>query len=145
MNDDLAAFLGRGGTGVLALARDDTPYAVPVSYGHNPAEGTFTLRLGVTPDSEKTRFLDRADAPEARLVVYGRDDDRWTSVVATGRLHEVSADDLTPAVAETLRGSDPPLLDVWPNPGAVEFRLYRLDPDDVSVRRTEGSERAGTS
>lgn len=134
-DDELASFLGRGGTGVLALARDDSPYATPVSYGFDSTERAFTLRLGLSEDSEKRRFLDRDASPEARLVVYGSDDDVWTSVVATGTLQPVDAEDLTPAIAETLRGSDPPLLGAWEDPDDVEFRLYRLAVETLTGRR----------
>lgn len=137
-DDELASFLGRGGTGVLALAREDTPYATPVSYGFDATARAFTLRLGLSEDSEKRRFLDRDAPPEARLVVYGSDDDVWTSVVATGTLQPVDAEDLTPAIAETLRGSDPPLLGAWEQPDDVEFRLYRLDVETLTGRRARG-------
>ena len=70
--DETAAFLGRQETGVLALARADEPYAIPVSYGFDAGRRRFFLRLVSTPDSEKRRFL--ASEPTARLVVYEGED-----------------------------------------------------------------------
>jgi nitroimidazol reductase NimA-like FMN-containing flavoprotein (pyridoxamine 5'-phosphate oxidase superfamily) len=65
--------LARHETGVLALARSNEPYAIPISYGYDATEQIVYLRLVSTPESEKRRFL--ASSPEARLVVYEQDGD----------------------------------------------------------------------
>lgn len=136
MDDDLEAFLGRGGTGVLALARDDTPYATPVSYGYDPETREFTFRLGLSRDSEKRRFLELDGPLDARFVIYGQRDGEWQSVIARGDLLEVAVDDVTPELVETLRTSDPPLQEIWDDTGDVEFHLYRLEADSITGRRT---------
>jgi len=59
-------FLGRHETGVLASARGDEPYAVPVSYGYDGGR-RFYLRPMSTPDSERCRFpLSRPSPPSGR-------------------------------------------------------------------------------
>ena len=99
------AFLGRNETGVLALARSDDPYAVPISYGYDGEERQFYLRLVSTPESEKRSFLD--SAPEARLVVYEEDGDVYRSVVVTGRLVEIDPAELTGRLVEVDRETQP--------------------------------------
>lgn len=129
------AFLEPGGTGVLALARDDQPYAIPVSYGYDPGERVFFLRLGFTDGDEKREFLGTRNA--ARLVVTEETGGSWTSVIAEGTLREVLGDEVTPRLADRLRRAAQPLLGMWDEPpGDVEFHLYVLDPDTVSGRST---------
>jgi len=71
---EVDALLSRHETGVLALARDETPYAIPISYGFDKESRTAFLRLVSTPDSEKREFL--ASDPQARIVVYEEGDIR---------------------------------------------------------------------
>jgi len=95
---EVDALLSRHETGVLALARDETPYAIPISYGFDKESRTAFLRLVSTPDSEKREFL--ASDPQARIVVYEEGDkggsEEYASVVGVGTLHRVDLDDLTP-------------------------------------------------
>jgi hypothetical protein len=91
------AFLGRHETGVLSLARDDSPYAIPVSYGYDETEREAFLRLVSAADSEKRAFL--ASEPEARLVVHDETDRVYTSAIAVGTLERVDPETLT---AETI-------------------------------------------
>lgn len=134
--DDAAVdgFLAPGGSGVLSLARGDEPYATPVSYAYDPDVRSFYLRLGFAPESEKGRFMD--EATSARFVVYSRGTDGWTSVIASGTLERLDDGDLTADIASRLQRGDPPLVAMWSETGdAVEFRIYRLDPDRISGRR----------
>jgi nitroimidazol reductase NimA-like FMN-containing flavoprotein (pyridoxamine 5'-phosphate oxidase superfamily) len=131
--DDAArdAFLGTGGTGVLAFAAgaDDPPHALPVSYGYDADETAFYFRLAVGGDGAKADLLDRPVA----FVVYGERDDRWHSVVARGRLAATEDD------PDALAGLDRvtvPLFDVFGRPPReVPFVFRRLDPDDLTARR----------
>ena len=127
------ALLGRHETGVLSLARDDEPYAIPVSYGYDPDARRVYLRLVTTPDSEKRRFL--VDAPRASLVVYETDGDGYRSAVATGRLSEIDREDLTVEHVEQFGDAKRPLFEVWEEERpALDVTLYRLDPDDLGGR-----------
>lgn len=132
--DAIDDFLARRGTGVLALAIGDTPYAVPVSYGFEADAGTFYLRLACRPGGRNEAFLDGATA--ARLVVYDRVNGEWYSVVAAGRLEAVRGDDVTPQVAEALRRADPPLVDLVDADDDVEFGIFRLRVDELTGRTT---------
>lgn len=129
------AFLEDRGTGVLSLARDDTPYAVPVSYGYEPATPAFYLRLSFHPDSRKHAFL--AEPTAGHLVVYDRIDSGWVSVIAAGEIAEVEPGALTAEIAETLRRAELPLSDIIDGPPAeLEYRLFRLTAAELTGRTT---------
>ena len=135
MDDDQRdAFLERAGTGVIALATDgdDPPHGVPVSYGYDPVEAVFYFRLAVGPTRAKGTLDDRP----VTFVTYGDPDDRWRSVVATGRLvsttDEAVADDTIAGLERTGRI---PIVDIFGEPTAdVSFAFYRLDPDELTGR-----------
>lgn len=128
------SFLGRHETGVLALARADDPYAVPISYGYDATARRFYLRLVSTPESEKRGFL--ASSPKARLVVYEEDGDTYRSVVATGSLAEIDPGDLTIEHVEQYGDAKRPLFEIWGQATPeLDIQLYELDPDELSGRR----------
>ncbi|MFW6003074.1 MAG: pyridoxamine 5'-phosphate oxidase family protein [Halanaeroarchaeum sp.] len=134
-DEEIAAYLGRGGTAVLALARGDEPYATPVSYGYDARSRTVYLRLGFGEDGGKAEFLE--DAAEARLVAYGPTGDGWASIIAGGTLAPVDDDELTVETARALREGEAPLLDIWGEDlEGAEFQVYRLDVASLSGRST---------
>ncbi|MFB6122213.1 MAG: pyridoxamine 5'-phosphate oxidase family protein [Haloferacaceae archaeon] len=127
-------FLGRRGTCVLALANDDTPYAVPVSYGYVPDASRFYLRLGSTDGGEKRAFVE--PSARARIVVHDRTAEGWKSAVARGRLETLADEDLTVDVVEHLSEAELPHFEMWPvSKREVEFSIVRLDADDVTGRK----------
>lgn len=129
-------FLGRHETGVLALARDDDPYAIPISYGYDPDQRLFYLRLVSTPESRKRQFL--TSGPRARLVVYEADGDTYRSVVAAGTLETIPRAELSVEHIEQYGDAKRPLFEIWGDSlPALNVRLYRLDPDELSGRRAE--------
>ncbi|MFC7047344.1 pyridoxamine 5'-phosphate oxidase family protein [Halobacteriaceae archaeon GCM10025711] len=128
---EIDALLGRHETGVLSLARENEPYAIPVSYGFDAEEGRFYLRLVSTAESEKRRFL--SSSPQARLVVYDETGNRYRSVVAAGTLEEVSRDELTVEHIEQYGNAKRPLFEIWGDAKPdLDVRLYRLEPDSLS-------------
>ncbi|CCQ37908.1 FMN-binding domain protein [Natronomonas moolapensis 8.8.11] len=133
--DETDAFLGAHGTGVLSLARDDDPYAIPISYGYDPSERCFYVRSVSTPDSDKRRFLD--GEPKARLVVYEAGD-VYRSVVAAGPLVRIDPESLTAADVERYGSARRPLFETWSEPTAeLDIELYRLDAATVNGRAVE--------
>lgn len=125
--------LARHETGVLALARSDEPYAIPISYGYDSSRRRFYLRLVSTPDSEKRRFL--SSSPQARLVVYEEADDVYRSVLAIGTLEEVPPGDLTVDHVEQYGDAKRPLFEMWGESRRdLDIRLYELDPAELSGR-----------
>jgi nitroimidazol reductase NimA-like FMN-containing flavoprotein (pyridoxamine 5'-phosphate oxidase superfamily) len=135
-DEETSGFLGRQETGVLALARSDEPYAIPISYGFDADARQFYLRLVSTPESEKRRYL--GSDPTARLVVYEEDDDVYRSVVATGTLTRVDPSELTTEDIQQYGEAQRPLFEIWPQQkGDLDIDLYRLDPETLSGRLIE--------
>lgn len=131
---EVDAFLARHETGVLSLARDETPYAIPISYGFDEASRDAYLRLVSTPDSEKREFL--GSDPRARIVVYEEDGDAYTSVVGVGTLRRVDLDELTPESIAQYGETRRPLFEIWADGKAdLDIDLYRFVPDSLTGRR----------
>ncbi len=127
------AFLGRHETGVLSLARDDAPYAIPISYGYDETARRAFIRLVSTPNSEKRAFL--GSEPSARLVVYEEGDDTYTSVVGVGTLHRIPVDELTPETITQYGETRRPLFEIWADGKPdLDIDLYRFDPDRLTGR-----------
>lgn len=126
-------FLGRHETGVLSLAREGSPYAIPISYGYDADERAVYLRLVSTVDSEKRAFL--GSDPEARLVVYDEGDDEYASVVGVGTLRRVDVDDLTPETVARYGETRRPLFEIWTAETTdLDIDLYRLEPERLTGR-----------
>jgi hypothetical protein len=129
-------FLGRHETGVLSLAAEDLPYAIPVSYGYDADERRFYLRLVATPGSEKAAFL--GDTPRARMVVYENEGQSYHSVIASGDLAEIPRDELTVSDVEQYGDAKTPLFEMWGrDKRALDVGLYVLDPDELTGRTVE--------
>ncbi|MFC6732321.1 pyridoxamine 5'-phosphate oxidase family protein [Haladaptatus sp. DYSN1] len=132
---EIEAFLDRGGSGVLALARDADSYAIPISYGFDPATTRFYFRLGYGPESQKRAYVE--DTETARLVVYDEVDGEWRSVIAAGRLREIADDELNLEVVRALRQADLPLLDIFETPTEdLVFSMYVLDTVELTGRKS---------
>ena len=132
-DDEVDAFLACHETGVLSLARDETPYAIPISYGFDETSRDVFLRLVSTPDSEKREFLD--SSPQARVVVYEEDEDAYSSVVGVGTLRQVDLDELTPETIAQYGETRRPLFEIWADGKAdLDIDLYRFAPDRLTGR-----------
>jgi len=133
-HDEIDALLGRHETGVLSLAREDEPYAVPISYGYDSDDQQLYLRLVSAPESEKRHFV-RSEAP-ARLVVYEEGDGVYESVIAIGAIEEIPRDELTVEHIEQYGDAKRPLFEIWGQVKAdLDVELYRLDPETLSGHR----------
>jgi len=130
------ALLERRETGVLALARSDEPYAIPISYGYDAEARRFCMRLVSASESEKRRFL--SDAPEVRFVVYEEDGTTYRSAIANGRLERLPRSELTPEHVEQYGSAKRPLFEMWEETkGDLDIQLYVLDPDELNGRRID--------
>lgn len=133
---EIAEFVGERETGVLALASDDEPYSIPVSYGYDAADGTFYVRLVSTAESEKRQFL--GASPAVRLVIYDEEDSVYRSVVARGTLEELDPGELSVEQIEQYGEARRPLFEIWgKGREELDIRLYELRPDEIAGRRTE--------
>lgn len=135
---EIDEFLSENETGVLSLARDNDPYAIPISYGYDADSRTFFMRLVSTPDSEKRTFL--SSEPSARLVIYNEKSDGtlYRSVLAIGELEEMDPSELTVTDIEQYGNARSPLFEIWgAGKDELDIKLYKLEPSEISGRRTE--------
>lgn len=125
---EIGDFLDSQHTGVLALARDDDSYAIPVSFayddGGDDAPGIY-FRLGYAPASQKQDYIESTDY--ATFVVYDHTDDGWHSVVAQGHLEQLSETELDATIREAVDHLDIPFFEVHERPAdEIEFTTVRL-------------------
>jgi nitroimidazol reductase NimA-like FMN-containing flavoprotein (pyridoxamine 5'-phosphate oxidase superfamily) len=131
---EIDELLGRGGVGVLALADDNDPYAVPISYGYEAEAGDVYLRLGFGTDSEKREYVEQSN--RAVLVVTVEGDRGWQSVVVRGPLSEIPEASIDGTIVEAIRSIDIPFFTITEEPvQELDYHLYRLRPDKVTGRR----------
>jgi nitroimidazol reductase NimA-like FMN-containing flavoprotein (pyridoxamine 5'-phosphate oxidase superfamily) len=135
---EITEFLSETETGVLALAREDEPYSIPISYGYDADTETFYMRLVSTPNSDKRQFL--SSQPRARLVIYDENDPqtRYRSVLATGTLEVIDPNSMSVEEIEQYGEARRPLFEIWgQGKDELGIELYRLNPDELSGRRTD--------
>lgn len=145
MNDEERdEFLGNGGTGVASFPGEDdgAPYSLPVSYGYDTETGDFYFRLAFGPDTSKGDVV--RDRTPVSFVTFEQSDDGWRSVVATGKLHEVTEAAIDSDVVTAIRRIHIPLVDVFDrNPRELEFRFFQLDPEEVHGKKEARTESDG--
>jgi len=133
---EVDALLSRHETGVLALARDETPYAIPISYGFDKESRTAFLRLVSTPDSEKREFL--ASDPQARIVVYEEGDKevaRSTPASSASGRSTGSTSTISPETIAQYGKTQRPLFEIWADGKEdLDIELYRFEPKRLTGR-----------
>ncbi len=127
---EIAEFLGSRWTGVLALAREDLGYGIPVSYAYDEAGGDVFFRFGYGSESQKRTFVEASE--RASFVVYDETDDGWKSVVARGPLEPLAEDTAASTVVEAVRNLDIPYVTVHDHPeDELDFEIVRLDVREI--------------
>ena len=129
--DELTAFLGNGGTGVISFSTssDDSPYSMPVSYGFNTDVKHFHFRLAFPPGSEKETLVTQP----VSFVTHDRTDAGWRSVIARGRLRETGEAAIDSSIVEAIRRINIPFFTVFDRPAReLDFELFRLAPEDLT-------------
>lgn len=134
-------FLNERATGVLALADGRRAYGIPVAFAYDEAAERAIFDLGFAPDSRKRSFLEATE--EVCLTVYEHaDSDDWRSVVMTGPLRELSAeevDDDLEAWFHAVAG------DIDVADGDLELQWYALEAQERSGRFLEPEGRSERS
>jgi len=139
-DDERDAFLGDGGTGVLSFATQsgEPPVSIPVSYGYFADADSIYFRLSVPENSRKPDLVENPIS----FVVHHETDAGWRSVVATGRLDEVTDAPYDSAALQGLWAVDIPTVDVFERPPSeIPYRTFRLIPDELTGRKELQSER----
>jgi nitroimidazol reductase NimA-like FMN-containing flavoprotein (pyridoxamine 5'-phosphate oxidase superfamily) len=128
---DIGDFLAARETGVLAIAKGASVYAIPVSFAYEEDGPAVYFRLGYGPDRQKRAFVEGGD--EASLVVYDDTDEGWKSVVAEGHLEVVSESQLDAAIEEAVNGLEIPFFEIHRRPAAeLAVSVVRLHVDKLS-------------
>lgn len=128
---DIASFLEDHGTGVLALAKGNDAYAIPVSYTFEEDEEAIYFRMGFAAGSQKRKYLEETD--HLSFVVYADTDDGWKSVLVEGTAEMLGVDSLDAAMVEAMQGLDIPYYQVHERPATdVQFRIVRVTPTRMS-------------
>ncbi|ELZ24049.1 pyridoxamine 5'-phosphate oxidase family protein [Natrinema limicola] len=133
-DDEIADFLGRGGTGVLSFApeSDEPPVSIPVSYGYNADEKRLYYQLSTPEDSRKSDLIDQP----VSFVVYGRSDGKWESVIATGTLDDIEEKPYESSAVQGMWAIQIPHVDIFERPrDEVTFHFFSLDPDTLTGRK----------
>ncbi|WP_458188137.1 pyridoxamine 5'-phosphate oxidase family protein [Haladaptatus sp. NG-WS-4] len=136
---ELNEFLGTGGTGVISFSTqsDDPPFTIPVSYGYYPDTKCFYFRLGFPPDSGKAAVVDNPVA----FVTHDQTPEGWRSVIATGKLEEVTDLPYDSAAVQRMWAVQIPVVDIFErSPDEVTFRHFRLVPDNLTGRKEVASD-----
>ncbi len=132
--DELTAFLGNGGTGVISFSTrsNDSPYSIPVSYGFNTDVEHFHFRLAFPPGSEKEALVTRP----VTFVTHRQTDEGWRSVIATGSLEDLTNEPHESSAIQERWGVNIPLVDVFEEPPEdLTLRQFRLVPDQLTGRK----------
>lgn len=130
---DIGEFLDAQQTGVLSLSKGGDAYAIPVSFTYKPERSRIFFRLGYAPGSQKKKFLEATD--HAAFVVYADTPDGWQSVVASGRIEELSRTNVDSSVVEALEHLEIPFFSVFERPTEdIEFTIAALHVDKLDGR-----------
>lgn len=135
--DEVDAFLGNGGTGTISFSTDaeGPPFTFPVSYGYDDESGSFYFRLAFPPGTHKDDVVENS----LSFVVHDRTDDGWRSVVATGELEELTDLPYESSAVQTMWAVSIPRVDIFDvPPDDIEFRYFRLVPEELSGRKEVG-------
>lgn len=83
------AFLREQGRGILSLTDGRESYGVPVSFGYDGQDSLYFVFLRVGEQSKKEQFAEQTE--RASLTVYDVTSKHvWTSVIASGPLHQIT-------------------------------------------------------
>lgn len=131
--EDVDRWLRENSYGVLALARENDAYAVPLNY-HYDGERLF-LRLSEEPKSTKVAYTQSTET--ATFLVYGvEDDERSWSVMIRGRLDRLPDEEQQEISDRRLNEWFPPFRLFDEEILNVEMVIYELDPDEIIGRKT---------
>lgn len=126
------------GTGVLALARDNESYAIPLAHYY---DGTaLYFRLGYTEGSKKHEFVETTDTAsyilyEAEPTDDPRELDSW-SIMVTGDLIELSEDERTEFDTAEINRRFAPIRIFDESIDEIEITIIKLEPESVTGRIT---------
>lgn len=133
------AFLTSRGHGVLSMGVEDRGYGIPISFGYDENDSRLILEFVSAPESKKQTFATNTD--EVTVTVYDYESvDSWESVVVTGTIHPIDADEVSERFASLFfaQADDAAGERRWQEDEAVDREWYEIRVTNISGRLSEG-------
>ena len=126
-------FLKQHRVGVMALAKDDQAYAIPLFYAFDGQKLYFQSHPG-----EKDLFIDGCEQA-CFVVTEVKGDDDWKSVQVTGSVEKITlSDDAMHALDAMAKNPFPPEFGSdrkgQPNRSPQKMYLWMMEPEKISGR-----------
>ena len=134
-DDEAAAFLADHGQGVLALARGDEAYGVPVSYGYDEPEDRVVFQFLYERESKKREFVQSGGVVTLTVTDWSAPGD-WRSVIVTGELQRVPDAEVSDRLAAVFFGQSDNAAPAARQSGRTSLarEWYQLPAADVTGR-----------
>ena len=131
--EEIGRLLEERGHGVLALARDDIAYAVPLNYLYDGSR----LLVRVSDEHESTKVAYAESTETATFIVYEMDEagNSW-SVMIRGEIRPLSAEEQGQFTDTEINEQFPPFRLFDEAVPEVEMLIYELDPYEITGRKT---------
>lgn len=89
---EIDRLLAESGVGVLSMCSDGVPYGIPLSFGYDRPDRIYFLFVGRSDELQKETYAEQAEV--VSFLVYDiRSIATWRSVIATGTLEPIGADE----------------------------------------------------
>lgn len=133
---EIDTLLSEADVGVLSLARGNSAYSLPMSYGYSPEEDLLCLMIGYAPQSRKREWIDGTET--ATFVVHRMEKNREArSVVVEGRLVEVQKEDEERAYRALNNASFTVLHETGAAIEDSDHSIHRFEVESVEGRKFE--------
>lgn len=130
------AFLREQGRGILSLTDGREGYGVPVSFGYDSEDSLYFVFLRVGEQSKKSQFAEQTE--RASLTVYDVTSKHvWTSVIASGPLHQIADDEWSELEAAVEDNAWYPSLFSEAEP-MQDIQGWELRIEEVTGQQSEG-------
>lgn len=133
---EIDAFLRKQGVGVLSLTDGREAYGVPVSFGYDGEDSCYFVFLRVGEQSKKEQFAEQTE--RASMTVYDTSSKHvWTSVIASGSLHQIADDEWDELEAAIEDNAWYPSLFSEAEP-MRDIQGWKLRIDEMTGQQSEG-------
>ena len=131
--EEISRLLKERGHGVLALARDEDAYAVPVNYQYDGSR--LLVQVSDEPESTKVAYAESTET--ATFIVYEMDEagNSW-SVMIRGEIRPLSAEEQARFTDTEINEQFPPFRLFDEAVPEVEMLIYELNPHEITGRKT---------
>jgi nitroimidazol reductase NimA-like FMN-containing flavoprotein (pyridoxamine 5'-phosphate oxidase superfamily) len=134
-DEEAETFLAAHGQGVLALARGDEAYGVPISYGYDEAENRVVFQFLYERESKKREFVQAGGVVTLTVTDWTAADD-WRSVIVTGELKRVPDAEVSDRLAAVFFGQGDHAAPAARTSGRTSLvrTWYQLPTTDITGR-----------